>query len=343
MTPMLDLKERIDLVHHLAGIMHPDHPRLREVILEAGRHNPWFIPEEVHRAIGSIREAFLDQNDLAAWAARYQVPPHRDTVRTVGLVMAGNIPLVGFHDWLSVFISGHRALIRLSDKDSRLLPFLLDELVALRPEAAAHWQCVGKLQGMDAVIATGSNNSARYFEAYFGAWPHIIRKNRNAVAVLHGDESDEELAALMADIFPYFGLGCRNVAALRVPQAFELPRLLDAASAWDRYQDVDRYRNNYDYQCALLLLNRTPFLQGSCLLLKEDPSFLSPISTLHYQRYGDLDALTEELVARREEIQCIVSARALPGLEVIPPGTSQRPGLTDYADGVDTMAFLQTL
>jgi len=340
---MRSLHERLDLLQALAGFLDAPDPLLEAVILEAGQHNPWFTRREVERALQAIRTVFLDRDALAQWAAAYKVPDHRAEMRTIGLVMAGNIPLVGFHDWLSVFVSGHRALIKLSDKDDRLLPFLLDQLVRFRSDVATYWQSTDRLQGFDAVIATGSNNSARYFEAYFGKYPHIIRRNRNAVAVLQGDESKAELEALMEDIFPYYGLGCRSVSALRVPRGFEIRRILEAADRRADIMHVDRYRNNFDYQCALLLLNRVPFLQGQSLLLREDPSLLSPISTLHYQWYDHPGELMAELQRREDEIQCIVSARPLEGLAVIPPGTSQQPGLYDYADGVDTMAFINRI
>ena len=257
--------------------------------------------------------------------------------------MAGNLPLVGFHDLLCVFITGHRAQVKLSEKDPYLLPHLLNLLGAIDAEAAQSIQLVDKLRGFDAVIATGSDNSARYFEAYFGKYPHIIRRNRNGLAALHGDELEEDLHLLGKDIFTYFGLGCRNVSKIYVPRDYPFEPLLKALH---EYRDIilnHKYKHNFDYQYALLVLNKEPFRNTGSLILREDASTASPVATLHYSYYADVQDLEQDLDARQEGIQCLVAPQGWLSRPVLPFGQTQHPELWDYADGVDTMSFLLSL
>jgi hypothetical protein len=289
---------------------------------------------------------------LAAWAERYAVPTEKLHPRTVGLVMAGNIPLVGFHDFLSIFVSGHRQLIKPSGRDEVLIRHLIEQLTASSPGAAASIGFADRLNGCDGYIATGSNNSARYFDYYFGKYPNLIRRNRTSVAVLTGAETTAELQALADDACLYFGLGCRNVTQLLVPEGYDFLPLLEAFKKYDRLADLTKYKHNYDYQLTLLILNKKYYMTNGSILLAENESPFSPISLLHYRYYRPGEAASL-LKGYENDIQCVVSSRAHPtgygGVldpppnPVVPFGQAQQPGLEDYADGVDTMAFLQGL
>lgn len=305
--------------------------------------NPWFTRENLMLALGGIA-AMLEEEVLTKWLEPYGIKgisPGKE--KTVGLVLAGNIPLVGFHDLLSVLACGHRALARSSSKDDRLIRELVPILSAIAPELGSRISfAADKLSGMDAVIATGSDNSARYFEYYFRNMPHIIRKNRNGVAVLSGNESEEELAALGRDIFSYFGMGCRNVTKLYIPEAYDLKILL---TVLDRFQDLyqhHKYGNNVDYYRSIYLMNRISILDNGVLLLKEDSAIASPVGVVFYERYSDIGWVQSELERHHQEIQCIVSIS--PKIKTaIEPGSTQMPMPWDYADGVDTIRFLTEL
>ncbi|MBC6993911.1 acyl-CoA reductase [Neolewinella lacunae] len=307
-------------------------------------HNGWFTQDNQRSAVQAIASAFLDEAALRRWLADYPAVADAPTEPrfTVGLVLAGNIPLVGFHDLLCVYVAGHRSQIKLSSKDEYVLPYLLQLLARYDARAADYFEIVPMLKGFDAVIATGSDNSARYFEAYFGKYPHIIRKNRNAVAVLSGQESEAELRALGDDVFQYFGLGCRNVAKLYVPQDYDFQPLLEVFHEWKHLQNHSKWKNNFDYNYALTTLNKESFHLTGPLMLLEYPAITSRIATLHFTRYADLDGLAAELLERREEIQLVVAQPGLLQTELptFPFGAAQRPGLGDYADGVDTLGFL---
>ncbi len=335
----MDLSERIAALSSLGEHLLGEDEYLNAVIQRTYFNNRWFTPENQERAIKVIAKEFLDEKKLRGWAGQYEIL-NRQTPSNVGLVMAGNIPLVGFHDLVCVFVAGHRSLIKLSEKDKFLLPYLLKLLEKINPDTAAYFEIMERLKGYDAVIATGSNNSARYFEAYFGKSPHIIRKNRNSVAVLDGTETEDELLALGKDVFRYFGMGCRNVSKIYVPQGYIFQTLVEKLH---EYRDIilhDRYKNNFDYNYAIVMLNRTPFINNGCIILAEDPAIASRIAILHYEYYSDRKAVDEELKLREEEIQCVVAKTASPGLEHVAFGKTQSPGLDDYADGVDVMGFL---
>ncbi len=340
-------RERIELLAELGQYLKdtPDEA-LEVVVQQAYVANSWFTPENIYRAIRAIADTFLDKALLEGWIARYALPDVEHPQKTIGLVMAGNIPLVGFHDWLCVFATGHRALVKLSEKDRYLLPFLVKKLGDWAFESWEYTEFLEEgdlLKNFDAVIATGSNNTARYFEQYFAKYPHIIRRNRNSVAVLTGYESEEELRELGRDIFDYFGLGCRNVSKIYVPHGYHFDYLLEIL---DDYRNIvlhDKYRNNYDYNLALCLLNRIAHHNNGCLLLYEDSRLQSRIASLHYEYYDDLYDLDERLYEHKDAIQCVVSKVKLRDFRTIPFGKSQEPALDDYADGVDTMAFLSQL
>lgn len=341
----MTLNERIGALAALGASL--DEPQVGEmlsaVISNASQHNPWFTPQHIIRSIKAIQNAFLNETLLRQFRAAY---PHPDPVRPqiVGLVMAGNIPLVGFHDLLCTFLAGHISQVKLSEKDSILLPFLLDRLTGIDGRASSYFRLTNRLSEFDAVIATGSDNSARYFESYFSSYPHIIRRNRNAVAVLSGKETPEQLRGLAEDVFLHFGLGCRNVSKLYVPKGYNLKALIEV---FNRYEDLlihHKYKNNYDYNLTLLLLNKQPFIQGKAILLVPSESLQSRIGTLHYEEWDDAEQLESALSADQNRIQCIVAASGvIPKLDGIPFGSAQTPGLFDYADGVDTMKFLLQL
>ena len=333
------LEQRIDLLARLGEHLLGEDEYLRAVMHRSEFHNKWFTKENQEMAVRSIATHFLKRELLESWAARYPISD-RPTGKTVGIVMAGNIPLVGFHDWLCVFLAGHEAQIKLSEKDAYLFPYLIKIMESLDPNMAGWVETVDRLKDFDAVIATGSNNSARYFEAYFGKKPHIIRRNRNGVAVLSGRESAEELRRLGLDVFAYYGLGCRNVAKIYVPEGYVFEPLLEALHEYREAVLNDRYKNNFDYNYALFILNKITFKANGCILLKEDELTASRIACLHYAHYKSLKEVEEELVERGEEVQCVVAQPGLLSLATIGFGETQTPGLMDYPDGVDTMEFL---
>jgi len=302
-------------------------------------HNGWYTPEQVYFAIGSWAEALTPQK-MDQWLSAYDL--ENIEPKSVGLILAGNIPLVGFHDFLSVLISGHKVLVKTSSNDQHLLPYLAEYLIAAEPEFAGYITFVeGKLENFDAVIATGSNNTARYFEYYFKDKPSIIRKNRNSVAVLTGTETKEELVGLGEDIFRYFGLGCRNVSKLFVPQGYDFKNFFDAIY---EYKDViyyEKYANNYDYNKAVFLMSNFKLLDNEFITLKEDSSYASPISSIFYEFYENTEEIKTRLQTQQDNIQCIVSNGIIPNST--PFGQTQKPELWDYADNVDTLEFLSTI
>lgn len=305
--------------------------------------NAWFTEENVRNALDAIAAEFLDLGKLEAWTARYAIRDLDYPEKTIGLVMAGNIPLVGFQDWLCVFVAGHRARVKLSDKDKRLLPLLIKKMGEWRADSHAYTEFLSdadKLSGFDAVIATGSNNTARYFEQYFGKYPHVIRHNRNAIAVLNGLETADDMLALGKDIFSYFGLGCRNVSKLYVPHGYHFDALLENLHEYREMINHNKYKNNFDYNFTLFILNQIPHLNNGCLLLREDPALQARIASVHYEYYDNLQDLDELLADRTGQIQCVVGNTTLRDYEVLPFGQSQKPTLNDYPDGVDVMQFL---
>ncbi|WP_445452033.1 acyl-CoA reductase [Flavobacterium sp. 25HG05S-40] len=323
------------------GVLYNDlyFEKFKDLIALSQSHNGWFTPEQVYFAIQSWAEALQEEN-LDQWLSQYDF--NKATSKNVGLIMAGNIPLVGFHDFLSVLISGHKALVKLSSNDQHLIKFLADYLISVEPRLSEYLFFVdGKLDNFDAVIATGSNNTARYFEFYFKNKPSIIRKNRNSAAVLDGSETHEDLIGLGEDIFRYFGLGCRNVSKLFVPKGYNFDAFFKAMY---EYKDVifyEKYSNNYDYNKAVFLMSNFKLLDNEFLTLKEDASYASPISSVFYENYDSLADLQKRLENDAEQIQCIVSKNLIPNS--IPFGKTQKPELWDYADNVDTLKFLATL
>lgn len=331
----MNLQNRIDLLVQLGQYLQQNDPEWEAVIQKAENKNPWFIRDFIQTALNNIIQHFLQRNALEAWSKHYHL---NDSIvpNTVGIVMAGNIPLVGFHDFLCVFISGHRQKIKLSSKDEVLLPFLIQKLVSWNYETGELVEIADQLKDCDAYIATGSNNTALYFEQYFGKYPHIIRKNKTSVAVLTGNETPEQLALLAEDIHLYFGLGCRNVTKIYVPESYDFIPLLKAFDRYSFLKDHHRYMNNYDYQLSVLLINGIQYMTNGQTLLHENKGLFSPISVVHYEHYQNEEQLMIELNTQTD-IQCMVS-NAGNGF-----GLAQQPDLFTYADGVDTMQWLLSL
>ena len=317
--------------------------RLQNLMLGSVNYNPWFTTENVKNAVEAIAES-LKEKKIEKWLSAYYsggLEPRKP--KSVGVVMAGNIPLVGFHDFISVLMSGHKIIAKLSSDDKHLLPLIAEMLVKIDAGFEKQIEFTeGKLENFDAVIATGSDNTSRYFEYYFGKYPHIIRKNRNAVAVLNGNETNEELTNLGKDIFSYFGLGCRNVSKLYVPGNYRFDKLFKALEQYKGVIHHARYVNNYDYNKSVFLVNRQPYLDNGFLLLKEDTAVSSPVSVVFFEHYSDFGSLYNIIRHDQEKIQCVVSVDKRIS-KCVSPGMTQSPELWDYADGVDTMDFLITL
>jgi hypothetical protein len=353
----MNLDQRINLLAELGNYCLSTDPAWMTAQRRAHAANGWFTPEFISLAARGIATQFLDKAKLQAWAGKYRLPDHPVSPRTVGLTMAGNIPLVGFHDFLSVFISGQHQLIKPSSRDDILIRHLLQHLLTIEPAAVAYFGFADRLAGCDAYIATGSNNSARYFEYYFAKYPHIIRRNRTSVALLTGGETMQDLEALSDDVYQYFGLGCRNVTQLYVPENYDFLSLLQAFRKYNYLSLLTKYKHNYDYQLTLLILNKKTYMSNESILLAENESPFSPISVLHYTYYRPGDPLPAALSGDHPDIQTIVSRPATdhPTADFPTPdrhadnlrytlfGHAQQPSLEDYADGVDTLKFLRDL
>ena len=310
-----------------------------QLIARLDDSNSWFTREQLEHAFLSWSNALTVEN-LDRWLRVYDLK--KEPLKTVGLILAGNIPMVGFHDVVAVLLSGNKALIKLSSNDQVLIPFLLKYLATVAPEFQNRYEITKeRLEDFDAVIATGSNNTARYFDYYFGKYPNIIRKNRNSVAVLNGNETKEELIGLGEDIFRYYGLGCRNVSKLFVPENYDFKLFFEAMYEYKDLIYYEKYANNYDYNKAVFLMSNFSILDNEFMTMKQDEGYASPISSVFYEYYDDLEKVCQKLNHDREKIQCVVSNNLVP--ESLSFGTTQQPELWDYADGVDTMKFLVSL
>ncbi len=300
---------------------------------KANNQNAWFLPQFIDQSTKQIVEQFLQKSQLVAWTQLYPSISQASTGIKVGIVMAGNIPMVGFHDLLSVLIAGHTAIVKLSSKDTMLMQFVIDSLIEIDPAFKDLIIVQEQLKNCDAYIATGSNNAGQFFEQYFGKYPNIIRKNKTSVAILDGTETTEELDLLADDMMLYFGMGCRNVTQVWVPTGYDFIPLLTAMKKYSYLADEHKFKHNYDYQLALLMMNRQFYMDADGILMSENPSPFAAISQVHYQFYepGQLPSLNAI------DIQCVV------GKDALPFGSLQKPSLSQYADGVDTLAFLSTL
>lgn len=331
----------LDANHKNAEVPHNDefYDDFIALIERSKSHNGWYTEEQVYFSVNSWAEALTAEN-LDKWLAAYDLS--NSGGKTVGLILAGNIPLVGFHDFLSVLITGHTALVKMSSNDQHLLPFLAKYLIAVEPDLKERIIFTeGKMENFDAVIATGSNNTARYFEYYFKDKPSIIRKNRNSVAVLTGNETHEELVGLGEDIFRYFGLGCRNVSKLFVPKGYDFKAFFEAMYTYKDVIFYEKYANNYDYNKAVFLMSNFKLLDNEFLTLKEDNAYASPISSVFYEFYDDIDQIKHRLEAEHEQIQCVVGKNIT--ANTIAFGKTQKPDLWDYADNVDSITFLSKI
>jgi len=327
----MNLNKRIEVLGFIGEYLQKDSESYQELRHRAFMENKWFTPEYIFQSGKLIADQMLNKDQLSPFAAAYDVKEGLQN-KTIGLVMAGNIPYVGLHDMLCIFLSGYRQRIKPSSKDSYMIKNLIQVAATASPGFENLVVIDEMLKGCDGYIATGSDNSARYFEQYFSKYPHIIRKNRTSVAVLEGNESQEELEALADDIQLYFGLGCRNVTQVHVPEEYDFVPLLGALRKYDHYRDHEKYRNNFDYQLTIAIMNNRFYMSNDSIVLLENESPFSPISQLHYQYYTDKNAAVAAL--DKNKIQCIV------GKDFIPFGDAQKPGLKDFPDGIDTMEFL---
>lgn len=309
-----------------------------EIIKQAANNNRWFNRSSVEQALSGLIH-LTDPVKMKTWLTGYDLKPSKQKI--IGLIMAGNIPFVGFHDLICVLLSGHKAAIKLSSQDLFLMQWIIRKLCEIEPAFIDQIDVCEQLKVMDAVIATGSNNTARYFDYYFGKYPHIIRKNRTSVAILNGKETDTELMKLGKDVFTYFGLGCRNVSKIWVPQDYHFLNLLDLWASFTKVADNFKYHNNYEYNKSIYLVNGVNYLDTGFLLLTESEALTSPISVLYYQQYQNLTEVDQYLTQNQDKIQCVVSSQS--SRNFIPFGQTQVPDISDYADGMDVMRFLSTL
>lgn len=339
---MLERTHRLNAFTRLGEVLRTlkNSEELTEWAYRAHSANNWFVPENVLQSIDSIANNMLDRAQLLRWTELYPSPAKSSKI---GVIMAGNIPAVGFHDALCVLISGHSLHAKLSSDDTFLIKALLNKLTEIEPGFANSIHFVDRLNDADAFIATGSNNSSRYFEYYFSKKPHIIRRNRVSVALLTGKEDASELAGLVEDILRYYGLGCRNVAKLLVPEGYDFTKFYDQAESFSSYcLHHHKYFNNYEYNKSIVLINRVPHLDNGFLLVEENPALVSPLSMVYYQTYQKIEDAIDYVNKNEESIQCIVG-HPLTDKITIPFGKAQYPLLTDYADGIDTMSFLSKL
>jgi hypothetical protein len=331
----MNLHTRIKVLNSLGDYLLQEQESYKEAQQRAWAENKWFIPSYISLSGKSIAREMLHTNKLEEVCKLYQIPDQQKHPQTIGLVMAGNIPFVGLQDLICVFLAGHQLKIKLSSKDTILTHHLVKALTEQYPELTQWITIQEMLKDCDAYIATGSDNSARYFEYYFGKYPNIIRKNRTSVAILDGSETKDELENLADDIQLYFGLGCRNVTQIWVPEEYDFVPLLGALRKYDHYKDHDKYKNNFDYQLTIAIMNNRFYMSNDSIVLIENESPFSPISQLHYQYYTDPSEVNKKI--DETKIQCIV------GKGFIPFGKAQQPSLTDFPDGVDTLDFLKKL
>ena len=334
----MNLQARIQAFTHLGEYLKTEiHQEAAEQLYSAQVHNPWFTKENIDKALNAWHEQ-LKVDMLTAWLSPYKLKEVANPKKVL-IIMAGNIPLVGFHDFLTVLISGHKVVVKMSSTDNVLLRVLIDKLISISPEFKERISFIEEVKNrkFDAVIATGSDNSAQYFEYYFKGAKKIIRKNRRSVAVLDGTESAMELQGLANDVFAYFGLGCRNVSKLFLPKGFDLDNLFKAFYPYSDVVNHKKYGNNYDYNKAIFLMGSNDLIENGFLLMKEDKSLLSPVAMLYYEFYNDVQTVEQFVEENAEQLQCVVSKKD------IPFGNTQKPNLWDYADGVDTVEFLREL
>jgi len=332
----MNIERRIAAFVALGDFVLENPVSLQEIVNKTYVYNTWFTIENTNQALQNIAIEFLNKEKLEKWLSVYQLSDTPEE-KTMAIVAAGNIPMVAFHDILCVLISGNKLQLKLSEKDKFLLPFMLDKLVEIEPEFKDKISIQFKLENFDAIIATGSNNTAKHFEYYFSKYKNIIRRNRNSIGILTGNETTEDIEKLGNDIFDYFGLGCRNVSKIFVPADFDLYSLKEGLSKHIGVNQHNQYMNNLDYQRTLYLMNQTPLIDIDFINIVENKSLHSPISCLHAERYQTIDEVNNFIIEQKDNIQCIV------GKGYLEFGKSQQPGLSDYADNVDTMEFILSI
>lgn len=338
----MNIKDRISCLANTGQVMLQQNNADNEVYHRAKANNQWFTLDFIQMAVASICNEFLVADKLTHWINQYDIKA-LERRKTLGIIMAGNIPLVGLHDFICGYLLGFDLQLKLSTKDRVLMNYFLEILSQFDVKLTEKIKVVETLQQLDAVIATGSNNTNRYFDYYFRNIPSILRKNRNSVAILNGQETEEDVAKLGDDIFMFFGLGCRNVSTLYVPQGYDVTVLFPCFEKYNFLFQHSKYMNNYDYNRTLLLMNGTPHLANDFCIIKEDKTIASRIAEVHVAYYTDVAALQKEIRSAADEIQCIVSNLKLSELDVLNFGDSQSPTLADFADKVDTIAFLTAL
>ncbi len=339
----MKLQQRIELLTLLGIYLKKENHAENDVYYKVRQKNAWFSIPFLQYRIDTIVENYLIKDKLQQFAAQYAIPEETKTVKVIGQVLAGNIPLVGIHDLICTFLSGHISQIKLSSKDEVLYHYILNYLKDLEPEIANYFQITERLSNFDAIIATGSNNSGRYFEQYFAKYPNIIRKNRNGLVVITGKESEEEITAIGKDVFTFYGMGCRSISKLFVPENYDfVPILRNWEEHYNEVKDHNKYKNNYDYQLSILLVNRVDHLASENILLLENENMASPISLLHYQKYSNPEEVNKWIEKHQEEIQCVVSKNSVIN-NALPVGSAQSCTLYDYADHIDTMKFLKSV
>jgi hypothetical protein len=331
----MTLQQRIAALLHIGAYMSENDTVWQETKKFAEQKNGWFTQDFIDYATNNITQYFLQSDILEKFTSQYNLSKQL-TGKKVGIVIAGNIPLVGFHDFMCVLLSGHTQVIKLSEKDDVLLKHLVNYASITYPELKQIVVFETMLKNCDAYIATGSNNSARYFEQYFGKYPNIIRKNKTSVAVLTGNETTNQLIALADDVHLFFGLGCRNVTKIYVPENYDFVPLLTAFKKYGYFEEHNKYKNNYDYNLAIHILNKVYYMTNESILLIEDERLFSPISQLHYSYYTNITTVISSLT-ENENLQCVVGD----GFEDF--GKAQQPQINQFADGVNTMLFLQDL
>jgi len=311
-----------------------------ELFIQVENNNPWFVKDNINFSLNQI-SSILTKDNLYNWLSKYPKLKKEKQAKTIAVVTAGNIPLVGFHDFLSVLITGNNILIKLSSKDNLLLKEVAKLLIKIEPKFKNSINFTENImKGFDAIITTGSDNSAKHFQYYFDKYPHIIRKNRNSIAIITGEETKQELENLADDVFMYFGLGCRNVSKIFIPENYDLKNLFEAFTKYEDIIQHNKYANNYDYNRSIYLMNNIKFFEDRHIILKEDINYSSPISVVYYERYKDIEFILSKLKADTDKIQVIIANISE---KFIKFGKAQKPDLNDYADNIDTIKFLSGL
>jgi len=323
--------------------LHYELENFSTLISQLRNYNGWFIEEFIKAQLKSIALSSTKQK-LETWLSPYSEEIKNITPKKVGVIMAGNIPFVGFHDFISVLITGHILMLKLSSKDEKLPKQIIRVLVKIEPKFKDKIIVVDeRLTDIEAIIATGSNNSSRYFKYYFSKIPNIIRKSRNSIAVLSGNETKKDLQNLADDIMLYFGLGCRSISKIYVPENYKFDKLFEAIFKYKELANHNKFANNYDYNRAIYLINKDNFLENNFFIIKEDFSVASPISVLHYEKYGKIEHVKKILLSQKDNLQCVVSNFDNIFNETIKFGKAQHPKLTDYEDGINIIDFLTSI